>query len=486
LNWITRGSQWKAIIIGVYGLGALGSSTPSAGAEAAGSANIGCLAATAFDELTLTDAAIGALANEPHLLLAQQDVVEARADKRAAVSPFLPKGQLLLDEERFEPAGGYTPVTVVGSNILGGTRTYSAYGAVSVSWNIFSSGHDVAGLHEANAEVRSSQGALVAQLDDSLSDLLKAYAEAYETRLDVSQQESAVSRLKAIEARAEDRFQHGDGTIIAIGQAREAALDAEQTFNATCRTLTEKSLALAKAMGKQLPDGRLALATAELPEAPAIALDSTSVHEIIEADPAVVAAKEKLVEAQAKLTQTRSAFGPSIEIDAKRDYLGQNIDSLSAATHTVSPNSYRIGVSLVQPIFPFTTESSALSRTRAEVRKAEITVSQVKNDVDARIRIAISTQMEANASYRAALSSVTEARSVLALTTSLRKAGRVDMDSVEHAQLDLEKAEVTLRVLASHRRLAEWDVARALEPARFAKNLLAHIGIDFTSAGPFD
>lgn len=464
----------------------MGSILPSADAEAADGANSGCLGAMEFDELTLTDATVGALANEPHLLLAQQDIVEARADKRAAVSPFLPKGQLVLDEERFTPSGGFAPVTVVGNNILGGTRTYSAYGSVSVGWNIFSSGRDVAGLHQAEAEVRSSQVALYAQLDDSLSDLLKGYAEAYETRLDLSQQESAVIRLKTIEVRAEDRFQHGGGTIIAIGQAREAALDAEQTLNATCRTLTEKSLALAKAMGAQLPDGRLVLASAELPDAPATAADPTSVPKVVEADPAVVAAKEKLIEAQQKLAQTRSAFGPSIEIDAKRDYLGQNIDSLSAATRTISPNSYRVGVSLIQPIFPFTTESSALSKARAEVRKAEITVGQVQSDVNARIRIAISAQMEANASYRAALSSVAEARSVLTLTTSLRKAGRVDSDSVEHAELDVEKAEVKLRVMASHRQLADWDIARAFEPLSFASILLNRIGIDFTGAGSFD
>jgi hypothetical protein len=76
-----------------------------------------------------------------------------------------------------------------------------------------------------------------------------------------------------------------------------------------------------------------------------------------------------------------------------------------------------------------------------------------------------------------------EARSVVALTTSLRTAGRVDMDSVEHAQLDLEKAEATLRVMASHRQLVDWDVARAFEPVRFAQILLTRIGIDFTNAG---
>jgi len=230
------------LIWGLWGLtlGVLGCTA----AIAAENDEPACPGATEFDALTLTDAAVRTLANEPHLLLAQQDVVEARSDKLASISPFLPKGQLLFDDERFAPSGAAAPVTVVGNNVLGGARTYSAYGSVSVSWNLFSGGHDVAGLHQAQAEIRSTQAALSSQLDDTLSDLLKGYAEVYETRLDLSQQRVAVTRLKAIEARATEKFSHGDGTIIAIGQAREAALDAEQTFNATCRTLTEKALAL--------------------------------------------------------------------------------------------------------------------------------------------------------------------------------------------------------------------------------------------------
>jgi hypothetical protein len=61
----------------------------------------------------------------------------------------------------------------------------------------------------------------------------------------------------------------------------------------------------------------------------------------------------------------------------------------------------------------------------------------------------------------------------------LRTAGRVDLDTVEHAQLDMEKAEVTLHVLASHRQLTDWDVARAFEPSGFAPMLLKRIAIEF-------
>lgn len=443
-----------------------------------------CVAVSASQSLTLTDAVIQSLSNEPHLILAREDVAESKADLKAARTPFLPKGQLIVDDERFVPSNAAAPVTVVGNNILGGTRTYSAYGSVSVSWNILSSGRDMAGFRAAQAGVRASDAALYGQLDDTLSGLLKAYADVYEARLTVDQQSKAVDRLRAIESRSEQRFRQGDGTTIAVGQARSAALDAERTLNQTCSGLTEKSLALAKAIGVQLPAGELLLATSELPALAAAVVDSSDPTAAVENDPEVISAKEKVTEAEAGLRQTHAAFGPSIEIDARRDYLGQDVDSLSLANHAIAPNSYRVGVSLIQPLFSFTTESSAIDKARVALRKAQVSTNQARGDADAKLRTAIAAQVEADASYRAAQSSVTEAQQVVELTVSLYKAGRTDMDSVEHAELDLEKVQTEFRTMASHRLLANWDVARAFQATRFAYALLHQLGIEFPDALP--
>jgi outer membrane protein TolC len=443
------------------------------------SANGECASATRFQSLTLTDAVTQTLRNEPHLLLARQDVEESKADITAAVTPFLPKGQILLDDERFVPNHPFEAVTVVGNNILGGTKTYSGYGAISVSWNISDSGRDVAGYYGAQAELRSSSAALYSQLDDTLGALLKGYAEVYEARLSVRQRSTAVDRLRTIETRAEERFRHGDGTTVAIGQAREATLDAEQALYQTCSTLTDKSLALAKAMGVRLPVGELLVADSELPDVASLVEDASNPEAAIENDPEVISAREKVTEAEAKLKEAHSAFGPVISIDARRDYLGQNVDSLTSANHTISPNSYRIGISLTQPIFPFTSEASAIGKARAEVRKAQVSADQARSNVDAKLRTALAARAEAGASYRAAQTSVTEAEQVLRLTQSQYRAGRTDKDAVEHAELDLEKAQLELSTLASHRILAEWDLARTFQATRFAYALLHQVGIEF-------
>jgi outer membrane protein TolC len=428
--------------------------------------------------VTLTDAIIEALRSEPHVIVARQDLIEAKADATAAVAPFLPKAQLIIDEERFLPANGFSPVTVVGTNVLGGTRSYSAYGAITLSWSIVSSGRDVAGLHAARADVHASTEALHGQFADTLSALLKAYSDVYETQVSLAQQGQSLILLKAIAQRADERYQHGNGTTIAIGQARGAALDAEKSFNEACRSLTEKSSALAKAMGIRLPGGRIFEVVTKLPEAPAHPLEASDFDVAIGADPAVLAAREKVVAAEEKARQTRSAFGPQISLDARRDYLGQNIDSFSAANNSLASNSYRVDISLVQPIFPFLAEIGALDKAKAEVRRAEALAEDARNEVDSKLRTAVSADSEARSSYRAANSSLREAEQVLVLTESLYKAGRTDLDEIERAKIDLQKITAEVEMLASTKSRAAWDVERALSAARFPTTLMHQVGIE--------
>jgi outer membrane protein TolC len=446
--------------------------------EFAEQTNPACDAAKTAMPISLPDALVQALQNEPHVIVARQDLAESKADAAAAVAPFLPKGQLVIDEGRLVPNNQFQPVTVIGTNVLGGSKAYSAYGAIAISWNIMSSGHDVAGLRAAKEDVHASTDALHSQFADTLSSVLKAYSDVYEVSVALDQQGHSLVLLKAIARRAEERYQHGDGTTIAIGQARGAALDAEKSFNETCRSLTEKSSALAKAIGMRLPADKIFLAATRLPEAPANAMTGADVDSAIESDPAVGSAQRKALAAQQRLHQTRSAFGPQISLDARRDYLGQNVDSFSAANNAISPNSYRIDLSLVQPIFPFMAERSAVDKARAEVRRAEALTAEAKNEADSKLRMAVSASQEATSSYRAARASMEEAEKVLTLTESLYKAGRTNLDEFEHAEIDLQKSLAEVETLASQKARAGWDVGRALQGRIFPSQLLRRLGIE--------
>jgi outer membrane protein TolC len=116
-------------------------------------------------------------------MIAQQDLVEARSDARAAVAPFLPNAQFGFTDERYVPSNGSAPVVVVGNTVLGGAQTKSGYASISLSWNLMNSGRDVAGYHGARAGVRAAASGLNSQLEDTLSAVLQGYADVYEAEI---------------------------------------------------------------------------------------------------------------------------------------------------------------------------------------------------------------------------------------------------------------------------------------------------------------
>jgi outer membrane protein TolC len=441
------------------------------------SANELCIEAGEPAALQLVDAVRQSLSAQPQLVVAQQDVIESRADVRAAVAPFLPTVTASLLDEKYVPANGGGPVIVVGNNILGGPQTRSGFGSLSLNWNIMNSGRDVAGLRSAMAGVHASSFGLDSQLSDTLSGILQAYADLYEAEIDAESEATATALLREIHARSEERFRNGNGTTVAIGQARTAALDAEESLNKACRSVTEKSASLAEAIGIRIPV-RQRLAAAQPLPMPLPVVDVSELDAldgIIENTPAVSAAKAKVEAATAKFQQAKRSFGPSVTFSARRDYLGQSADSYGAANHHIVPNGYRVDLGVEQPLFPIATEVAAVDKARAELRKAQAGYDQARLEAETKLRGALGAQHEAQSSLSASRASLNESQKVLALTESLYRAGRTDLDNVQHAQMDRDKAEAQTRTLVSRRAAAEWAVARTLQPTKFPDTLFGQL-----------
>ena len=436
-----------------------------------------CTDAGIPQSMQLADAVRQSLVSQPQLIVAQQDVVESRSDVRAAVAPFLPTVTASLLDEKYVPANGGGPAIVVGNNILGGPQTRSGYGSLNLSWNLMNSGRDVAGLHSATAGVHAASFGLDSQLSDTLSGILQAYADLYEAEVDAANDAVATEVLKEIHARAEERFSHGNGTTVAIGQARTSELDAEQSFNKACRTVVEKSAALAEAVGIRIPAQQRLTAAQPLPmPVPVIEPgDLSSLDEIVENTPAVTAAKAKVDAATAKFQQAKRSFGPSITFTARKDYLGQSFDSYGAANHHIDPSDYRVDLGIEQPLLPVATEVASVDKARAELRKARAGYDQARLEAETKLRGALAAQREAEASLRAARASLGESQKVLTLTESLYHAGRTDLDNVQHARMDRDKAAAETRSLVSKRASAEWAVAKVLQPTRFADALFGQL-----------
>jgi outer membrane protein TolC len=434
-----------------------------------------CGSLGALHTIDLADALAASLEHEPHLIMAQQDDAASRSDLLASTADFYPSLQLSLGNERYVPSNGATPVVVVGNSVLGGAQTKSAYGALSLNWNLMSSGRGVAAYRSAKASLRAADSGLDSQLQDTFTGILQAEADLYEAEITTTGQASALTGLKAILARANERYRNGHGTTVAIGQARSAALDAEQSTNRACQTLADKSAALAQAIGIRVPASQLLGVAGPLPF-PIHEFVSESDPDVnIEKTPAVQAAKDNVAAARAKLHEAQRAFGPTVSLSVRRDYLGEDPDSFAAANHHIAPSDYRVGLSFAQPLLPFVSEVAQVDKARAQLRRAQASYDQALLEAQTKLRNALNAQHEAQMSYRSAISSLAEAERVLTLTNSLYHAGRTDLDGVEHAQMDAVKAETDLQTLESRRSFAQWVAARALEPEAFPGLLIEQL-----------
>jgi outer membrane protein TolC len=430
-----------------------------------------CGDTTQPQSIELAEAVMDSLQSQPQLMIAQEDAAASRSDLTASVAPFLPNVQFGLTDEKYVPRNGNSPVVVVGNTVLGGAQTKSAYGSLSLSWNIMSSGRDIAAYHSAKAEVRAASSGLESQLEDTLTGVLQADADLYEAEVAARGEASALAGLKAILARADERFRNGHGTTVAIGQARAAVLDSERSLYGACRTMADKSAALAQAVGIRIPVQQSLIVGEPLPIPALKPMSEADLDASVESSPAVAAAKDKVEAARARFLEATRAFGPTISLSVRRDYLGEDPESFGEANHHIAPNDYRIGLGFQQPLFPLVSEAAQVGKTRAQWRRAQASYEEARLDAQTKYRSALSARREALASYAAAQSSLAESDRVLSLTQSLYEAGRTDLDSVQHAQMDRDKAANSVQTLASRRAFAEWAAARVIQPAEFP-NLL--------------
>jgi outer membrane protein TolC len=445
---------------------------------ASAQADQGCANERTLRDVQLADAIGQSLQLQPQLIIARQMSVESRAELLASTAAFLPSVQMSVTDERYKPANAGSPVVVVGNTVLGGSQTISAFGSFSLSWNLMNSGRDWATYQGARAGVRAASSALDSQLDDTLTAVLRAYADLYEAEIDVRTQTNSVVALEAIQARAQERYQSGHGTTVAIGQAREAALDARQSLNRSCRAVADKSAALAQATGILMSPAEIMTAGSGLPNPSVERIQPDDLSQVVEATAEVAAARENLTVAQSKLHEAQRGFGPSIALSVQRNYLGQDTNSFDRANSHLAPYDYRIGLSIQQPLFPLTPAIAQVAHARAELRIAEAKYNEARIDVETKLENALSLQREAESSLAAARMSLQEAEHVLQLTNSLYRAGRSDLDSVEHARLDQLKARSEVQTQESKRTLSQWLVTRSVQPAQFAGLLFREVHLE--------
>lgn len=438
-----------------------------------GDENPSCRSGTTFKLLSLTEAVAVAISEHPQVLIAQLELKKANTQVLSAVTPFLPSASVSMQGERFVTQNPAAQSTSVGSSVVGGQRSqYSSYASLNANWNLFNGGKDLAGYRSAKAGVQASAYDLVRQTNETLSTVLIAYNDLFKAQMALLHQIETTKLLRGVLQRTEKRYEEGVDNQIALSQEKVTFAKNEQDMFQVCQALYDKSAVLARSLGLRLPVGHVFRLDAPIPDVEQMNLNDDELELIVQDDPGVKAAKERVTMAQHKLDQTRASFYPTVAMTGRYDWLGQDPNSVDAAVSSTSANSYRFGVVLQQPLGPFTTEYAAVETAHADVLKADTLYRQALIDAETKLRTVLNAKVQTELSAKSSQLLTAQTRLTFQQTKQLFKDGYADIDAVSHAQISLSKEQEATDELLSDAKLAAWNAYLVLRPDEFAAALL--------------
>ncbi len=431
-----------------------------------------CRSGTTFKPLSLAEAVVVAISEHPQVLIAQLELKKANMQVLTSVTPFLPSASVSIQGERFVTQNPAAQPTSVGSTVVGGQQDhYSSYASLNANWNLFNGGKDLAGYRSAKAGVQASENDLVKQTNETLSTVLIAYNDLFKAQTALLHQADTSKLLRGVLQRTEKRYEEGVDNQIALSQEKVTFAKNEQSLFQDCQALYDKSAVLARSLGLRLPAGHVFRLDAPIPDVEQIFLEDDDLELIIQDDPGVKAAKERVAMAQHKLDQTRASFYPTVAMTGRYDWLGQNPDGIDAAVSSTSANSYRFGVVLQQPLGPFTSEYAAVETAHADVLKADALYQQALIDAETKLRTVLNAKTQTELSAKSSQLQTAQTRLTFQQTSQLFKDGYADLDAVSKAQISLSKEQEATDELVSDAKLAGWNAYLVLRPDEFAEVL---------------
>jgi outer membrane protein TolC len=438
----------------------------------------GCPPSTQFLDLTLKDALLLAHDASSGIAIARQDLEKAKANVLSATTPFLPAARFSLHGEHYTHQSD--DANCFGSTVIGGQGDRNSNCAsLRVNWNLYSGGKDVAQSQATEAGLRASTAALRQKFNDTFDALLTAYVNLMKEQLAYQNHLKSLQVTGQLAEQAERRFARGMGALLQVEQARMAVSQAMRETTQSCQALFQKSGTLAQILNRRLRPGAVFLLTDQIPPPPQGSL-TIEYEARIQADPGVLAARERLTEAQRKLDSTRAAYYPTMELVGRYDWFGQNQNNYSTAVNEARQSGYRVGIQLQQALFPFSTVDGAVQSAQAEVAKSSVTYQQTVVDVETRMRNALNDKLMADHSLSSARRSAGSARELARLTKEMFVRGHANQDTVDRATLSVEKEQRTADELGLDADLKSWLAFRAVYPEEFQAALLRASGVEQT------
>jgi outer membrane protein len=347
--------------------------------------------------------------NNPQTRIAWDDARDAALATGIARSAFLPE---LTASVIGAAQGGHQDQSLADVHGSGTAHATGAISALSLKWLLFDFGGRAAALDSARqASVISNIGFTAAHQTLIYRVSLAYYADVAAR----ARQTAAAQALKdalAVQAAADARYAHGEGTVVEAAQAHQATAQADYARIRADGAAESARQALVTAMGVS-PVTRLTVA--DIPRRDLAAQPEGPIDEVVSAAlaqrPDVAAAYAARKASLAKIQAAKAEFLPKVFLSASGGYATDNLRSpvlpgfggdgaILNLSGSRLDGTVLLGVTV--PLFDGGLRAANLKRARVEADRADAQLTQVRDEAAREVVSAGATVKTSVAAYRAA------------------------------------------------------------------------------------
>jgi outer membrane protein TolC len=347
----------------------------------------------------------------PYLLAELIDVAEStnprtriawNEARRAALAAGIAKSTY-LPKITATAVAGYQHSNGTTDETVSGTIT-----AASLLWLLFDFGEREAVVEAAKQGSVISNIAFTATHQQLIHDVSLAYYAHAAAQARVATASTSLNNAQAVQSAAEDRYEHGIGTVIEVAQSRQATAQAKLSLVQANGGAQNSYFTLIAAMGiSPLTKIKIAGVSGRKLSSSMVAPVETIVSQALSRRPDVASAYAAEKASLANVRAAKAEFMPKVFVSATANHSSgdlrvSSLPGLGGEAPTLNVDSNRAGAIVVAgvtvPLFDGGRRSSQLAQARAEADSAKARRTQIQADAVREIAMAdnaLRTSLEA-------------------------------------------------------------------------------------------
>lgn len=417
------------------------------------------------------------IANNANIRLASQSLRSADAGSLQAIGGFLPHLRFQAQSQMYVNTSGLPTASLVGSNIIETQgNIYSNYMSIMASLNLFEGGSGIESLSAAHQGIVAARGEILHQQNRAVLDLLVTFQQMQNIHRQEIIMRKAISLAKQDLSLNEQKFRHGDESVLELNKARVLLLQYQSQCDDLRKRLLKTQTQLTALLGKQGAFELVREAEHEKipqpPKAGKTAMEIKEYKEIVNKLPTVVTDLAEMREARHQAASIRGSFLPDVNFQAGYNWLGTSSHGFGPAFNNINRNNYTIGLTITQSLGPFTGHLAKLHTAEAKLESARIRYQQALLVGHQQLRVDREEIQTGNQQVKTLRKEYVSAKKDLQLIAALYKHGRVSKMDLHIATFRALNAQEAWQAARGELVVARWMFYAMLSPREVVHALL--------------